>query len=148
MPVLASCDPLIASFWDKTQLASRSRFFGQQQQPFPGFSRSWNWGGSAAPSCQKCHSSPGATLQWLPAVGQPRLLTGVLNWFFSNILANIIANLIYFYFELVGKVLSYRGTKMIHFLKALNLMIPGDLTPNFRSSWPAVHCALNSHWSQ
>lgn len=72
-------------FWDKT-LVSWSRFFGQQQ-PFPGFSRSWNWEGSAAPSCQECHSSPRAALQWLPAVGQSWLLTGVLNWFFSNIVA-------------------------------------------------------------
>lgn len=37
---------------------------------------------------------------------------------------------------------------MTDFLKALNLMIPGELTPNFRSSWPAMYCTLNSHWSQ
>lgn len=27
-------------------------------------------------------------------------------------------------------------------------MIPGELTPNFGSSWPAMHRALNSHWRQ
>lgn len=39
---------------------------------------------------------------------------------------------------------------MTDFLKALNLMIPGELTPNFMSSWPAIAHVLHieSHWSQ
>lgn len=39
---------------------------------------------------------------------ESQLITIVLNWFFFNILAKskLIANFIYFYFELIGKVAS------------------------------------------
>lgn len=61
---------------------------------------------------------------------------------FPNIPARskLVANFIYFYFELidiVASVFQRDRDDILYFLKILILMIPGELTPNFRSSWPA-----------
>lgn len=115
----------------------------------------WGWAGPRSgrgagttawrlPSCRACPArGRGARTSRRSALPSPE---------FPNIPARskLVANFIYFYFELIGIVASaFQRDRddILYLLKILILMIPGELTPNFRSSWPGRYWTLNPPWS-